>query len=89
LIIAKLDRLIRNLAFIAAMMEGKVRFVGCDAPEGDETMLHMMGVMAHWERKQISRRTKEALAAAKARSVSYGGLHNGSMSVYSSCAAAT
>ena len=67
LVIAKLDRLSRNLAFIATMMEGRVHFVCCDAPEADETMLHMMGVMAHWERKQISKRTKEALAAARAR----------------------
>ena len=51
LIIAKLDRLSRNLAFIPTMMEGKDKFVCCDAPEADETMLHMMGVMAHWERK--------------------------------------
>src|SRR5207249_1036752 len=72
LIIAKLDRLSRNLAFIATMMESKVRFVCADMPEADETMLHMMGVMAHWERKQISRRTTEALAAAKARGVKLG-----------------
>ena len=72
LIIAKLDRLSRNLAFIATKMESRVRFVCADMPEADETMLHMMGVMAHWERKQISRRTKEALAAAKARGVKLG-----------------
>jgi DNA invertase Pin-like site-specific DNA recombinase len=72
LIIAKLDRLSRNLAFIATMMECKVKFVCCDAPEADETMLHFMGVMAHWERRQISQRTREALAAAKARGVVIG-----------------
>jgi DNA invertase Pin-like site-specific DNA recombinase len=54
------------------MMEGKVKFVCCDNPEADETMLHFMAVMAHWERKQISKRTTEALAAAKARGVKLG-----------------
>ena len=41
-----------------------MRFVCCDASEADETMLHMMSVMAHWERKQISKWTVEGLAAA-------------------------
>jgi DNA invertase Pin-like site-specific DNA recombinase len=54
------------------MREGKIKFVRCDNPEADETMLHFMALMAHWERKQITERPKDALAAAKARGVRLG-----------------
>ena len=67
LIIAKLDRLSRNMAFIANLMESRVRFIACDMPEANELTLHIYAAMAQHERKAISRRTKEALAAAKAR----------------------
>ncbi len=67
LIIAKLDRLSRNMAFIANLMESRVKFVACDMPEANELTLHIYAAMAQHERKAISKRTKEALAAAKAR----------------------
>ena len=68
LVIAKLDRLSRSVAFIATLMEeGGVQFTAADMPEANETMLHMMAVFAQYERKAIGKRTKEALAAAKRR----------------------
>ena len=72
LVIAKLDRLARNVAFVANLMESSVEFRCCDMPEANRTMLQLWAVMAEWERDQISRRTKEALAAAKARGVRLG-----------------
>ena len=67
LLIAKLDRLSRNLAFIANLMESGAEFVACDNPAANKTMLQMMAVFAEHERDAISKRTKEALQAAKAR----------------------
>jgi DNA invertase Pin-like site-specific DNA recombinase len=72
LVIAKLDRLSRNLAFIAALMESGVQFVAVDMPEANELTVHIMAAMAQHEGKQISKRTKEALAAAKKRGVRLG-----------------
>jgi DNA invertase Pin-like site-specific DNA recombinase len=73
LVIAKLDRLSRNLTFLSALQDSGARFVAADMPEANETMVQFMAVMAQAERKAISRRTKEALAAAKARGVKLGG----------------
>jgi DNA invertase Pin-like site-specific DNA recombinase len=73
LVVAKLDRLGRNVAFISALMEAGCRFVAADMPEANETMLHFMSVMAQHEAKAISARTKAALAAAKARGTKLGG----------------
>ncbi|MDR5727956.1 MAG: recombinase family protein [Terriglobia bacterium] len=67
LVIAKLDRLARNVAFISALLESKVRFIAVDMPEADVTFLQMAAVFGEWEAKKISERTKAALAAAKAR----------------------
>ena len=67
LVIAKLDRLSRNLAFIANLMESGVDFVACDMPTANKTMLQIMAVFAEHEREAISQRTKDALQAAKAR----------------------
>ena len=67
LIIAKLDRLSRNVAFIANLMESRVEFVACDMPEANKLTLHIMAAMAQHEREATSQRTKEALQAAKAR----------------------
>ena len=64
LLIAKLDRLERNVAFISALLESKVRFVAVDMPEADATFLQMAAVFAEWEAKKISERTKAALAQA-------------------------
>jgi DNA invertase Pin-like site-specific DNA recombinase len=67
LVIAKLDRLARNVAFISALLESRVQFVAVDMPEADVTFLQMAAVFAEWEARKISERTKAALAAAKAR----------------------
>ncbi len=72
LVIAKLDRLGRNVSFIASMMDSKVDFVCCDNPHANRLMLHMLAAFAEHEREQISKRTKAALAAAKARGVQLG-----------------
>ena len=72
LIIAKLDRLGRNVAFIANLMEAKVEFIACDNPHANRLMLHIMAAFAEHEREMISKRTKEALKAAKMRGVKLG-----------------
>ncbi len=72
LIIAKLDRLARNLAFIATLMEGEVPFKACDNPNASKLTIHLLAAFAEHERDQISARTKAALAAAKARGVQLG-----------------
>jgi len=72
LLIAKLDRLGRNVAFISALMESGADFVCCDNPHANRLLLHMLAAFAEHERDQISQRTKAALAAAKARGVKLG-----------------
>jgi len=67
LVIAKLDRLARNLAFVANLLEAKVDLVACDMPEANRTMLQFMAVIAEHEGRVISERTKAALQAAKKR----------------------
>ena len=73
LVVAKLDRLSRNLAFLAKLQESGARFVAADMPEANELTIHIMAAVAQAERKAISKRTKEALAAAKARGTRLGG----------------
>jgi DNA invertase Pin-like site-specific DNA recombinase len=73
LIVAKLDRLSRNVAFLATLQDSGTKFVAADMPEANELTIHIMAAVAQAERKAISQRTKEALAAAKARGVSLGG----------------
>lgn len=72
LIIAKLDRLARNVHFISGLMESKVKFIACDLPEANELTLHVMAAFAEHESKRISQRTKEALSVAKSRGVILG-----------------
>lgn len=72
LVIAKLDRLARNVAFISNLMESRVDFVAADMPEAQRVTVHMMAAIAEHEREAISKRTKEALAAAKARGTRLG-----------------
>lgn len=70
LVIAKLDRLSRNVAFLAKLQEAGARFIAADMPDANEMTVQIMAVMAQAERKAISKRTKEALAAAKVRAAS-------------------
>ena len=67
LVIAKLDRLARNVHFISGLLESNVPFVCADMPEADRTFLQMMAVFAEWEARKISERTKAALAQVKAQ----------------------
>jgi DNA invertase Pin-like site-specific DNA recombinase len=66
LVIAKLDRLARNVHFITGLMESRVEFVCCDNPHANKAMVQMLAVFGEHEREQISHRTKAALQQVRA-----------------------
>ena len=72
LLIAKLDRLSRNVAFLAALQQAGTKFVACDLPEANELVVHILAAVAQAERKAISERTKAALTAARTRGIRLG-----------------
>jgi DNA invertase Pin-like site-specific DNA recombinase len=72
LVIAKLDRLARNVHFITGLMESGVDFVACDNPHATKLTIQILAAVAEHEREMISVRTKAALAAARARGVRLG-----------------
>jgi DNA invertase Pin-like site-specific DNA recombinase len=87
LIVAKLDRLSRNVAFLANLKESGVKFVCADMPDANELTIHLFAAIAQHERKIISERTRNAMAAAKRKGRTFGnpngaralrGLGNGS-----------
>jgi DNA invertase Pin-like site-specific DNA recombinase len=73
LMIADLDRLTRNAAFLSNLMDSGVEFVACDNPHVSQFTIHILAAAALREREALSKRTKEALAAAKARGKRLGG----------------
>ncbi|MDE1964548.1 MAG: recombinase family protein [Xanthomonadaceae bacterium] len=72
LVIAKLDRLSRNAAFLLALRDSGVRFIAADMPDANELTVGVMALVAQQEREAISKRTKEALEAAKKRGMKLG-----------------
>jgi DNA invertase Pin-like site-specific DNA recombinase len=72
LVVAKIDRLSRSVAFITNLMESGVQFVAADMPEMTPLTVHILAAMAEHERKLISSRVKEALKQAKLRGVKLG-----------------
>ena len=74
LVIAKLDRLARNVHFISSLMESGVDFVACDFPEANRLTVHILAAVAEHETAMVSARTKAALAASKTRGTQLGGL---------------
>lgn len=72
LIVAKLDRISRDVEFIAALQKSSVDFVCADMPEANSSMIQFMAVFAEYERKQISARTTAALKVKKDNGVKLG-----------------
>lgn len=76
LVIAKLDRLARNVAFTASLLESKVQFVACDAPFATPLTIHILSAVAENEAKLISERTSKSLQIAKQRGKRLGNPQN-------------
>jgi DNA invertase Pin-like site-specific DNA recombinase len=72
LVIAKLDRLARNVAFVANLMDSDVEFIAVDMPQANRLTIHILAAVAEHEREMTSQRTKAALAQAKARGTKLG-----------------
>jgi Site-specific recombinases, DNA invertase Pin homologs len=72
LIVAKLDRLSRNVAFTSQLLESDVEIRFCDFPEANKLVLHIISSIAEYEAQLISQRTKQSLAAKKARGAELG-----------------
>lgn len=72
LVVAKLDRLARNVAFVSALMDSGVDFICADFPTANRLTIHILAAVAEHEAKMISDRTKAGLAAVKARGIKLG-----------------
>ena len=72
LVVARLDRLSRSVAFLSSLMEARVDFVAVDAPFANPLILHILSAVAEHERKMIAERTRAAMQAAKMRGVIFG-----------------
>lgn len=73
LIVAKLDRLSRDAGFLLALHKSGAKILFADMPQADRLVIGVMAMLAEWEREQISKRTKAALAVAKQRGRNVGG----------------
>lgn len=82
LLIAKLDRLSRNASFILALRDSGVDFICCDMPDANTLTVGLFAVLAQHERETISKRTKDALAAKKARGATLGNPQNMTPAIY-------
>ena len=82
LIIAKLDRLARNVAFVSNLMESNVEFTACDFPQANRLTVHILASVAEHEAEMISTRTKLALAAAKRKGTVLGGDRGNTQLIY-------
>jgi DNA invertase Pin-like site-specific DNA recombinase len=87
LVIAKLDRLARNVAFISTLMESGVDFKACDNPHANRLTIHILAAVAEDEARRISERTKAALGAYKARGGLLGSRHPKCRSITSQASA--
>lgn len=76
LIVAKLDRLSRNVAFTSKLLESDVEIVFCDFPQANRLILHIISSIAEYEANLISQRTKQSLQAKKARGIKLGKSEN-------------
>lgn len=72
LIVAKLDRLARNVAFLSQLLESDVDIVFCDFPQANKMVLHILAAISQYEAELIATRTKQALAAKKAKGCTLG-----------------
>lgn len=77
LVVAKLDRLSRNMSFTAALMDSDVEFVVCDFPQANRLTIHILAAMAEYEAVMISRRTKDALSILKSEGKKLGSARPG------------
>ena len=77
LVVARLDRLARNVSFMAVLMDSGLEFVACDNPYANRLTVHIMSAIAEHERRIISQRTKDALAEAKKRGTALGSARPG------------
>lgn len=72
LVVAKLDRISRDVGFIDALLKSGIKFVCADMPEANESMIQFLSVFAQYERRMASERTKAALAQKRAKALQLG-----------------